>query len=209
MASEGEMSQIKAVIFDLGGVLYRFRDYKAFIGLLNKAHTDPVIREKVLAWETGDVSTEAVRDILEDGIGKLPDDVSSLEDVPFESVMGKPFDKIWDSIDKLRENKVKVAMLTNNGWWTDKKEKSTIISNTEKFDVIVESCRVGLRKPDPKIFDIVLQKLNLKPNECVFIDDLPNNVEGASKLGINAIQMVDGNEDLVLNKLSSYTGIKF
>ncbi|CAD5211124.1 unnamed protein product [Bursaphelenchus okinawaensis] len=209
MSLETEMSQIKAVIFDLGGVLYRFKDYKAFIGLLAKARSDAEVGKKVLGWERGEISSEAIRELLEEGIGTFPSDVKNLEEAKFEEIMGTKFEKMWNFIDKLKENNVKVAMLTNNGWWTDKRDRTTIASDVSKFDVVVESCRVGLRKPDPKIYELMLNKLSLKPNECVFIDDLASNVEGASKLGINAIQMVDENEDLALDKLSQITGIKF
>lgn len=55
------------------------------------------------------------------------------------------------------------------------------------FDSIVISSRVGYIKPDKQIFDIALSKLEVKPNEAVFIDDISRNVAGAEQAGIKAI----------------------
>lgn len=54
------------------------------------------------------------------------------------------------------------------------------------FDKVYYSCRVGLRKPDKEIFELVLNENNLKPEETVFIDDSPQHVKGAGACGINA-----------------------
>lgn len=55
------------------------------------------------------------------------------------------------------------------------------------FDEIVISSEVGLIKPEPAIFEHILKKLALRPDECVFTDDNPKNVEAAEKLGIHGI----------------------
>ena len=54
------------------------------------------------------------------------------------------------------------------------------------FDKVYYSCRVGMRKPDKEIFELVLRENNLKPEETVFIDDSPQHVKGAGECGINA-----------------------
>jgi putative hydrolase of the HAD superfamily len=56
------------------------------------------------------------------------------------------------------------------------------------FDELCFSCELGTNKPDPAIYEICLSKLGLLPNECLFVDDSLENVEGALKLGIHAIQ---------------------
>ncbi len=54
------------------------------------------------------------------------------------------------------------------------------------FDKVYYSCRVGMRKPDKEIFEMVLNENNLKPEETVFIDDSTQHVKGAGLCGINA-----------------------
>lgn len=54
------------------------------------------------------------------------------------------------------------------------------------FDKVYYSCRVGMRKPDPEIFELVLNENNLKPEETIFIDDSIQHVKGAGACGINA-----------------------
>lgn len=58
------------------------------------------------------------------------------------------------------------------------------------FDEQIVSGRVGVKKPDPKIFSILLQSQNSKPSQTIFVDDDAANVEAAKKLGIKAVQFV-------------------
>lgn len=71
-----------------------------------------------------------------------------------------------------------------------------IVKNKYKglFHAEVYSCDEGIRKPDIKIFEIALKRLGVKSNEAVFIDDLPQNVEGARRIGINAIRFLNVNQ---------------
>ncbi len=56
------------------------------------------------------------------------------------------------------------------------------------FEPLLFSCEIGFKKPDPRIFAFLLEKLDLKPPECLFIDDDEQNVNVANNLGINGIQ---------------------
>jgi len=55
------------------------------------------------------------------------------------------------------------------------------------FDQIIFSCDVGLRKPDPRIYQLALTRLHSEPEECLFIDDKKRNTDGAEKVGIRSI----------------------
>ena len=57
----------------------------------------------------------------------------------------------------------------------------------DAFDALVLSAEVGIMKPDPRIYHIALDKLEVKPNEAVFVDDMPANVEAARTLGMQGI----------------------
>jgi putative hydrolase of the HAD superfamily len=60
----------------------------------------------------------------------------------------------------------------------------------ELFDVVVASGEEGVIKPEPRIFEIVCERLGMLPEECVFIDDILENCEAAESLGMNAIQYI-------------------
>ncbi|MCO5305956.1 MAG: HAD-IA family hydrolase, partial [Microthrixaceae bacterium] len=57
----------------------------------------------------------------------------------------------------------------------------------ELFDDVVDSSAVGLRKPDPRIYELSLSRLGVAAPDTVFIDDAPGNVAGARAVGMNAV----------------------
>lgn len=60
---------------------------------------------------------------------------------------------------------------------------------TERLHAATYSCEIGRLKPDPAIYRLALEKLGMRPEEAVFVDDLGKNLEGAERLGIRGIQM--------------------
>ncbi|GDX53448.1 hydrolase [Bacteroidota bacterium] len=73
---------------------------------------------------------------------------------------------------------------------------------SEKFKKAYYSCQVGMRKPDEKIFQLVLEENNLMPEETLFLDDSAVNVETADKLGMHVILMMPGDE--IENKIKEF-----
>jgi epoxide hydrolase-like predicted phosphatase len=57
----------------------------------------------------------------------------------------------------------------------------------EQFDVVIDSCEVGLRKPEREIYELVCERLNVEPREAAFVDDIPANVDSARALGMTGI----------------------
>jgi putative hydrolase of the HAD superfamily len=62
----------------------------------------------------------------------------------------------------------------------------------ELFDIVIESSKVGLRKPDPKIYELACDAMGAEPNEVVFLDDLGVNLKPAAAMGMTTIKVVDG-----------------
>ena len=100
-------------------------------------------------------------------------------------------------IRRLRADGVKTALVTNNvremasGW-------RRLLPDEELFDVVVDSSEVGVRKPNPAIFALALERLGgVRPARAVFLDDAPGNVEGARVAGLHAILVDDIAEALV------------
>lgn len=75
------------------------------------------------------------------------------------------------------------------------------------FDAIIESSKAGVRKPDPKIYLMMCDLLAVKPDACVYLDDLGINCKPAAGLGMKAIKVVD--VDQTLAELSEATGLAF
>jgi len=77
------------------------------------------------------------------------------------------------------------------------------------FDSFFSSCYVGLRKPDPKIFDLALDVLQRDPEEVAFIDDRQGNCDAAANLGIHAIRYVDEAQCVqALERLGLHAGVR-
>jgi len=77
------------------------------------------------------------------------------------------------------------------------------------FDVFLSSCYLGLRKPDPKIFELALDVLQRDPEEVAFIDDRPGNCAAAETLGIHAIQYQDESQCAqALERLGLGSGVR-
>ncbi|MBI3623815.1 HAD-IA family hydrolase [Candidatus Pacearchaeota archaeon] len=85
----------------------------------------------------------------------------------------------------LKKQGYKIAIISDQ--WHLSKEAVVDPKFIRKFSPALISCDVGLRKPDPAIYKLALKKLNLKPKECVFIDNQPWNIKPAKKLGMKTI----------------------
>ncbi len=90
------------------------------------------------------------------------------------------------TVRRLRGEGYRTALLTNNA-----KELAPVwrplLPLDELFDLVVDSSEVGMRKPDPRIYRLVLSELSVEPERTVFLDDAPGNVAGAAAIGMQAI----------------------
>jgi len=98
---------------------------------------------------------------------------------------------VVDRVAALRGEGYRTALLTNNV-----KEGSdtwrSLVPVDDLFDVVVDSSSVGMRKPDPRIFALTLERLGgIEAGRAVFLDDHPGNVEGARRAGLTAILVAD------------------
>jgi putative hydrolase of the HAD superfamily len=108
----------------------------------------------------------------------------------------------------------KVACITNNmaqghgpGMAANAEGASRSAGIMALFDVIVESSKAGIRKPDPRIYQIACEKLGVEPSGCVYLDDLGVNCKPAAELGMKAIKVVT--EAQALADLEAATGLTF
>ena len=98
-------------------------------------------------------------------------------------------------ISLAKSKKYKLICLTNVLKGIKKfmpKEREEAVNNIMSyFDVIYESYKIGMRKPESRIYEYIIENLAIIPNEAVFLDDLGMNLKTAKKLGINTIKVVD------------------
>ena len=95
-----------------------------------------------------------------------------------------------DAVRQVRAAGYKTALLTNisrggERLWRD------LFPVDDLFDVVVDSSRVGMRKPDRRIYMLTCERLGVEPDQCLFIDDLECNVQAAESLGMQVIQCLD------------------
>jgi putative hydrolase of the HAD superfamily len=95
-----------------------------------------------------------------------------------------------DTVRQLRAAGYRTALLTNNAREWEPMWRS-LIPVDELFDVVVDSSAVGLRKPDPRIYELTCSRLGLQPEECIFVDDLECNIDAAAALGMEVVHCTD------------------
>ena len=84
---------------------------------------------------------------------------------------------------------------------------SELTAVMNRFDVIVESSKVGVRKPEPRFYEIACEMLDVTPGECVFLDDLGINLKPAAAMGMRTIKVADPVD--AISQLAAITGIDF
>ena len=118
----------------------------------------------------------------------------------------KPFDFIEKLFNYLKNNKIKIAILTN--FISEHQfEKLSKLKLLKYVDVLVTSEEIGIEKPDKKMYETILNKLNMKSNEVIMIgDSFKSDIEGAIKLNIYAGHFVNFN--LMDKKYFSFSSIE-
>jgi epoxide hydrolase-like predicted phosphatase len=111
---------------------------------------------------------------------------------------------IVERVAQLRKEGYRTLLLTNNirEYSTQWRAKLPV---DELFEFVVDSSEVGMRKPEPRIFRLALDKLGVAPGEAVLLDDIAVNTEAARALGMHAIQ-VGPQADVALAELDELLG---
>lgn len=180
---------IQLFIFDLGKVLLDF-DFDIAIRRLQKVQSPD--RNKIydlfcnspLAknWDKGIISANEFFGMIQKELNlkiKMDD---------FKIIWNEIFSEKTEMIQLARHlhRQKKVALLSNTNPWHAEYVKKYYPWILE-FDRFVASCDVQLLKPDTEIYSLVLRQLQAEPSETIYIDDIPSNVAGAKKLGIDGL----------------------
>jgi putative hydrolase of the HAD superfamily len=187
----GEHPAVRAVVFDMGGVLTidpfdASRDYARELGLPADTFVDQLRGSVFAEVETGartirDFLKFACRDVLQRfdtavDIRRLADCLAAGQQVRPEMVA---------LVEELADAGVPVGLLTNNAkearsWW------SSGVLPIDRFSAVVDSSEVGLRKPDPRIFAVTADRMGRPAEELLYFDDAAENVAGAAAAGLVA-----------------------
>ena len=108
------------------------------------------------------------------------------------------------ALQKIKDQGLKQACLTNNFISMGGGNGSGRTSVLDLFDVIVESSRIGVRKPEPRFYQIACEELGIEPIEAVMLDDLGVNLKPAREMGMTTIKVLDPDE--ALTQLSEVVG---
>ncbi|WP_276381462.1 HAD family phosphatase [Flavobacterium sp. H4147] len=191
---------IDTIIFDFGDIFINLNKQGTISGLqkLGMKEWNSEMDRLNLLFETGDVSYD---DFIAGFQNELPN--ASIEEI-LEAWNAVLADFPSYRLDFLKElsKKYRLFLLSN----TD----SIHISTFEKrsgisfytdfyncFEKVYFSFDIGLRKPDPKIYQFLLDKHNLVPENTLFVDDKTENTDSAAKLGINVWNLQVGKEDVI------------
>jgi putative hydrolase of the HAD superfamily len=103
-----------------------------------------------------------------------------------------------DLLDRVIAAGYRTACLTNNVVPhnenpTGSRDKQ-ILEILKRFDEVVQSSKVGVRKPEPRFYEIACEMLNVTPNECVFLDDLGINLKPAAAMGMTTIKVTSSTQ---------------
>ncbi|CAG5125094.1 unnamed protein product, partial [Candidula unifasciata] len=191
---------LKAVIFDMGGVIIPgpFKLFEEFerqaelprgtvSRLIASQGMDSFWAQMELGRLTVSQFTQSFNKELSQHAGRDIDVSSLVAKINHGMDVSSPV--MIDAIKCVRAEGLKTALLTNN-WFTDELKTVTKLPvDRSLFDVVVESCVLGIRKPDPRIYTLCLQELMVSADEAVFLDDIGANLKAAKDLGIRTIKV--------------------
>ncbi len=183
---------MKAVLFDYGGVLTSsLRD--ATMRWIARENIDPKRARQVLGewlktstsplaqFERGELAQVAFEEVL---ASRLDVNAAGLLDRLFSNLSHD--EAMWSLAAELRASGLKVAIVSNS--WGDRYPRRRLEA---AFDAVIISGDVGVRKPSREIYELAASRLGVTPADCMFVDDLELNVNGAIEAGMRGVLHVD------------------
>jgi epoxide hydrolase-like predicted phosphatase len=204
---------LRALIVDVGGVLttpvngsfakfcesegLSLDDLRAVVGELLGVHDDD---HPVAQLETGRMALGPFETWLCDELNKALGTSIASEGVGRRLVSNVELEqRMFDAVAKAREAGVRTGMLSNSWGNTD---YGPLV---DFFDGVVISGAEGMRKPDARIYRLAAQRVGAELSECVFVDDITRNVDGAIATGMHAIHHTD--PDVTIPELERLLGV--
>ncbi len=184
---------LRAIFFDAGGVLIR-TEYQAprehLAERLNTTYEDLVRivfeSESSARASVGEITTEAHWEAITQRLRLPSSDAKGLRE---EFFAGDVIDRDLLGFIRSLRPRYKTGLISNA--WPDARQYLVANKIDDAFDALVISAEVGVMKPDPRIYQIALDRVQVPAKEAVFIDDAAPNVEAARAHGMRGIVFKD------------------
>ena len=207
---------IEAVIWDFGGVLTtspfeafaRFeRERSLPIDIIRRTNAANHLENAWAKFERAEVDVETFDKLFAEESRELGAEVRGRDVLPLLQGDLRP-----EMVAALRRIKAqcKTGCITNNlpanAIGSTSGRSLYVAEVMVLFDHVIESAKIGLRKPDPRIYRMMIDALQVDPTKCVYLDDLGVNLKPAREMGMRTIKVVDAPQALA--ELEAATGLK-
>ncbi|MBR0744173.1 HAD-IA family hydrolase [Bradyrhizobium japonicum] len=207
---------IEAVIFDFGGVLTSspfeaFARYETERGLpidiIRRTNAANHLENAWAKFERAEVDIDTFDKLFAEESRALGAEVRGRDVLPL--LQGDLRPEMVEALKRIKA-RFKTGCITNNlpanaiGSMTG---RSLYIAEVMVlFDHVIESAKIGLRKPDPRIYRMMVETLKVDPKKCVYLDDLGVNLKPAREMGMTTIKVTSGAQAIA--ELEAATGLK-
>ncbi|MGW1426071.1 HAD-IA family hydrolase [Bradyrhizobium manausense] len=207
---------IEAVIFDFGGVLTSspFEAFSRFeterglpIDIIRRTNAANHLENAWARFERAEVDIDTFDKLFAEESRTLGAEVRGREVLPL--IQGDLRPEMVEALKRVKAQ-FKTGCITNNlpanaiGSMTG---RSLYIAEVMVlFDHVIESAKIGLRKPDPRIYQQMVETLKVDPKTCVYLDDLGVNLKPAREMGMTTIKVTSGAQAIA--ELEAATGLK-
>jgi putative hydrolase of the HAD superfamily len=196
---------IEAVLWDFGGVILSSpfdafnqfeRDNELPIDFIRTVNSTDLHANAWARLERSEISAAEFDLLFADEAHTLGHRVNGSDVLGLLS--GSVREEMVDALDRVIAAGYKTACLTNNISAADADEaRATAIADVlARFDAVIESSKVGVRKPDPRFYEMACELLDVKPEMCVFLDDLGINLKPAKAMGMTTIKVLNAAQAL-------------
>lgn len=190
---------IKAIVFDYVGVIEiiergLIKKISKYLGI-SKEDWDEVYYSLIYLFHTNQSSWEGVADLVAKKFNATDEQISHMQEMIKENRATRKINQeLVEIIRNLKNKNYKIGLLSNN--YVELRQEIQDLGLSDLFNTIVISAEVCFYKPQPEIFQILFDKLNVKNEEVVFIDDNQSSLVGASDIGYTPI-LFTSNEKLL------------
>ncbi|QQN64163.1 HAD-IA family hydrolase [Bradyrhizobium diazoefficiens] len=207
---------IEAVVFDFGGVLTNspFEAFARFeterglpVDIIRRTNAANHLENAWARFERAEVDIETFDKLFAAESLALGAEVRGREVLPL--LQGDLRPEMVEALKRIKAQ-FKTGCITNNlpanaiGSMTG---RSLYIAEVMVlFDHVIESAKIGLRKPDPRIYQLMVETLKVDPRNCVYLDDLGVNLKPAREMGMTTIKVTSGAQAIA--ELEAVTGMK-
>ena len=206
---------IKAVIWDFGGVLTtspfeafaRFEKERGFpVDIIRRTNAANHLENAWAKFERAEIDVEAFDQLFADESRAFGAEVRGKEVLPL--LQGDLRPEMVEALKRIKAQ-CRTGCITNNlpanAIGSTSGRSLYVAEVMALFDHIIESAKIGLRKPDPRIYRMMVEALKVDPKRCVYLDDLGVNLKPAREMGMTTIKVVSAAQ--AISELGAATGL--